>query len=215
MEQKENLKGMGKTYGLTFSRDRSYLLAKNRIYKARKCPIYECLINSSWREDGLGNILLSRKQPDGNLIFGSYLVDTFCLGLKDTFYNAGLPLSEYNKKLKPGLYQYEDHINCPVSLAHQIIYGAIEYAAKLGFKPQKNFRMSKYVLEERSNIKEDTSSSVEFGKDGKPFYAEGPYDNTKLIIETLEKNLGKGNFNFLINITDQTSEAHASVSYKL
>ena len=195
MEKNDNLKNTGKKYGLTFSRDRSYLIAKKRIYKARKFPVYECLINPSWEDGGLANILLSRKQPDNNILFGTYLVDTYCLGLKDTSCNIGFTLSEYEDELKANMYRDDDPIDCPVSLIHQIIYGAIEYAADLGFKPQKDFNLSKYVLEEQSEIEEITP--VEFGKDGKPFYVSGPYDDVNSIIEQLEEKLGKGNFNFL------------------
>jgi len=67
--------------------------------------------------------------------------------LKDTFCNVGFTLSEYEDELKARIYRDDDPIDCPVSLIHQIIYGAIEYAADLGFKPQKDFNLSKYVLE--------------------------------------------------------------------
>ena len=196
MEKNDNLRNAGREYGLTFSRDRSYLMAKKRIYKARKCPVYECLINPSWKGEGFANILLSRKQPDNNIIFGAYLVDTYCLGLKNTFCNVGFTLSEYEDELKAGIYRDNDPIDCPVSLIHQIIYGAIEYAANLGFKPQKDFNLSKYVLEKQSEIEESTP--VEFGKDGKPFYVSGPYDNVDSIIEQLKEKLGEENFHFLI-----------------
>ncbi len=196
------MKGKGKLRTRKMSHDsrstysRAYFRVENRIYKARRWPVYECLINPSWKENGLATILLSRHQPDGNFVFGSYLVDTFCLGLKDTFCNANLTLSKYEKELKPGIYRDEDPIDCPISLAHQIIYGAIEYASKLGFKPQKDFKMSKYILEEQNEIEE--SRTIEFGKDGKPFFIAGPNDDAELIIKKLEGEVGKGNFCFII-----------------
>jgi hypothetical protein len=42
------------------------------IRRARTFPIFDCLISDSWEQDdpGLVQILLSRKQPDGNICFG-------------------------------------------------------------------------------------------------------------------------------------------------
>ncbi len=171
--------------------EREYIKSKNIIIKSRGLPIYECIINSSWKEVGLANILISRQQPDGNLVFGSYLVDIFCLGLKDTFCNANFTLSRYENELKANKYFGEDIIDCPVSLAHQIIYGGIKYASKLGFKPQKDFGLSKYVLEKKSKIEKEYVNELEFGKDGKPFLFLGPYDDAELIAKKLKRNVNK------------------------
>jgi len=127
----------------------THLSPKSIIYNARNYPIYECLIGSSWKKRGMANILLSRQQPDGNLIFGVYLVDIFCLGLKNTFCHANFSMSKYEEDLKVRIYREQIPVECPVDLAHQIIYGAIDYASELGFKPQKDFKLSRYILEER------------------------------------------------------------------
>ena len=66
----------------------SALDARKKIHLARQYPLYECLINASWKEKGLATVLISRRQPDGDLLFGVYLVDTLCLGVKNTFCNA-------------------------------------------------------------------------------------------------------------------------------
>jgi len=196
MGRKGTLRKRNRPSDSRYIHSREYFRVENRIYKARRWPVYECLINPSWKESGLANILLSRQQPDGNIVFGAYLVDLFCLGLKDTFCNANFTLSMYEKELTSRIYQEGAPIDCQISLAHQIIYGAIEYASKLGFKPQKDFEMSKYILEEQNKIEE--SVSIEFGKDGKPFFIAGPNDDVELIIKKLERNAGKGNFSFII-----------------
>lgn len=167
----------------------------NIILNARKYNVYECLINSSWREEGLARILLSRKQPDGNFLFGVYLVDIFCLGLKNTFCNANFSLSEY-EHLKAQIFQDGKPLDCPVNLAHQIIYGAIRYASKLGFKPQKDFDVSKHILEDETKYSGETG--IEFGKNGKPFFVAGHGDNVESIIKKLEGKLGTGNFELLL-----------------
>ena len=153
------------------------------------------MINPSWQEQGLVRIVLSRKQPDGNLVFGVYLVDIFCLGLKNTFCNANCPLSKYETEIKPKAFRDVHPVDCPSELAHRIIYGAIEYASELGFKPQKDFKLSKCILDEKDKIGE--MPKIDFGKDGKPFFIAGPDDNAELIISKLDKKLGTDNFHYL------------------
>ena len=172
---------------------------KKVIYNAQDYPIHECLINPSWREDGLAHILLSRRQADGNIVFGVYLVDIFCLGLKNTFCNGNFPPSEYEKDLKASMLQRHELINCSSNLAHQVIYGAIEYASDLGFKPHKDFKLSKYILEPPDKIEEVIE--LEFGKDGKPFFVSGPDDNSEMIMRQLEAKVGAENFHYLIEAT--------------
>ena len=43
---------------------------------------------------------------------------------------------------------------------------------------------------------------VEVGKNGKPFFVAGPYDNATHIIKQLEKTAGPGNYDYLIPIGD-------------
>lgn len=169
-----------------------------KIKEARNLPVYECLINSSWKETGLAHILISRRQADGNLLFGVYLVDIFCLGLKNTFCNVDLPMSKYKTELRIRMYQDDEALECPLSLAHHIIYGGIEFAAQFGFKPNKDFKLSQYVLEDKNNL--EPCEDIEFGKDGKPFFIAGPDDDTERIIRQLESKVGKGNFKFIYRL---------------
>src|SRR5690348_17015940 len=68
------------------------------LRRARTFHLYECLISDNWNKKdnmGLVEVLVARQQPDGNICFGVYLVDTFCLGLKNTFANVGFSRSRY------------------------------------------------------------------------------------------------------------------------
>lgn len=43
-----------------------------------------------------------------------------------------------------------------------------------------------------------SQASFAFGKDGKPSYISGPYDNEDRILRTLNKTCGEGNFTFIV-----------------
>lgn len=157
-----------------------YERLKRIIYKSRNWPIHECVINHSWKINGLATILISRMQPNDRLVFGSYLVDVFCLGLKDTFCNADFTKSRY-EIFKKKYYHESASIKCSHSSAHTIIYGAIKFASSFGFKPHEDFSLSKYILDEPGSFEKD--ESIEFGQNGEPLYIQGPYDDPNMVLE--------------------------------
>ncbi len=113
--------------------------------------------------------------------------------LKNTFCNADI-LEVEHERFKDRIHQESSLINAHPRLAHRIIYGAIEYAKDIGFEPHKDFKLSRFVLDEPTEV--DLSCQAEFGKDGKPFYIAGPDDNADYISNELSKRIGEGNFHF-------------------
>ena len=174
------------------------------IRRARTYPIFECLISDNWQKKdnmGLVEVLVARQQPDGNICFGVYLVDTFCLGLKNTFANAGFSRSRYQSEVRNKVFRAGKPVECPVELAHQMIYQSIEYAEQFGFEPEKDFAISQYLLAPRGELEEPYK--LTFGKDGKPFFISGPHDNVARILRQLEKTAGPGNYDYLAMLGDE------------
>lgn len=174
--------------------------------KARTLPINECRVTARWREEGIASIFITRKHTNGNLTLCVYLVDLFCLGVKDSFYRFNISQREYEEVIgNPG---FIDPITISYALAHNIIYAGLEYAEDFGFKPHKNFTsVTRFMLEEDTDDVEFIE--IECGKDGKPFYFRGVDDNPQKInsiIKQLEKTAGKGNFDYLISDPDPFNE---------
>ena len=174
------------------------------IRQARNYPIEGCWIRPGWDEDGLAVVVIARRQPDGNIVFGNYLVDYYCLGLKDTFCNANIPAGQFRQQVLPKIFREDRPLSISPALAHELIYGGIEYAAQFGFRPQRDFKLSQYILDPPEM--HPRTGQVEFGKDGKPFFVSGPYDNVDAIIRQLRRTAGEGNFEFLIGLGDPLSE---------
>ena len=82
-------------------------------------------------------------------------------------------------------------------LAHNLIYGAIAYAEGLGLRADRDWALSKFVLAQREEVPQ---MEIEFGKNGRPFFISGPYDNTAMILETLNRTVGPGNFEYMAQI---------------
>ena len=168
------------------------------LHHALSYPLYECLISDNWNKKdtgGLVEVLVARQQPDGDICFGVYLIDTYCLGLKNTFVNAGFSRSRYINELQNRIFRAGKPVECSIELAHQMIYQAIEYAEQFGFEPQKDFTLSQYLLAPRGELEEPYD--LTFGKDGKPFFIAGPHDNVARIMRQLEKTAGPGNYDYV------------------
>ena len=171
------------------------------LRQARNYPLYECLISDNWNKkemSGLVEILLARQQPDGDICFGVYLIDIYCQGLKSTFANAGFSRSHYMNDVRNKVIRAGKPVECPIELAHQMIYQSIEYAAQFGFEPDKDFALSQYLLAPRGELEEPYQ--LTFGKDGKPLFISGPNDNVARILRQLDKTAGPGNYHYMAMI---------------
>ncbi len=139
--------------------------------------------------------IIRRRQPDGDICFATYLVDKYCLGVKDTFGNAGFSLARYQNEVRNKIFRELKPQECPIELAHQMIYQSIDYAAQFGFQPEKDFAYTQFLLAPRGELEEPYQ--LTFGKDGKPFFIAGPHDNVARILRQLEKTAGPGNYHYL------------------
>lgn len=176
--------------------------------KARSLPVFECLVNTDWKEQGVAHIVVARNHTNGNITSCMYLVDLFCLGIKNTQYLFNIPEAEYQEK-KEGM-EYIVFEPISYTLAHNIVFAGLEYAEEFGFKPHKDFTsITQFMLEEDTDDVE--LIDIECGKDGKPFFVNGPYDDQSKInriIAQLERTAGPGNFDFeIVDEEDEFDEA--------
>jgi len=173
----------------------------NQLRKARSYHIKECFITEGWQDGGICNIFILREKPDFNFILGVYLIDIWCLGLKDTFFNLDVSYEEIADRLHN--HPSGKNVAVDVDFAHSMIYGGIDYAKQLGFSPHSDFKYTRFILDPKEEIEFD--GTIEFGKDGKPFYMAGPYDSREKIsriIEQLEEKVGEGNYHFTYPVDD-------------
>jgi hypothetical protein len=85
-----------------------------------------------------------------------------------------------------------DPLEAPIELAREVVLGSIEYARKLGFEPHPDFAAAAGHLGSWTG-----PGAITFGKDGRPLYISGPYDDPGPVIRTLERTVGPGNFDFV------------------
>ena len=168
--------------------------------RARTLPIGDCLINEDWRDSGFAMITVTREHINGNITHGAYLVDLYCLGVKECFWMFNQPPEAFrefmNKQVRGNEFGLRNK-KTSYPLVHNIIYGAEAFAGDLGFKPHKSFELARYLIEEDDErIK---LIDIEFGYKGKPLYISVQENQTEKnrVFAHLEKTVGSGNFNFI------------------
>ncbi len=161
-------------------------------------PLHECLLAKEWQKEGaIIQILVARRSPQGQIATGVFLVDLGCLGVKSAFSNLFETRGEYNQLRKRTTSQ-QKMIKADANLAAKIIREAIAYARELGFRPDPDYRDAMPVLGDADPDACDVP--IPLGKDGKPFFIAGPYDNVGRIMDKLTRKLGPDGFHFFAPI---------------
>jgi hypothetical protein len=142
---------------------------------------------------GLVTVLVARDRGGSTAGVCFYLVDTWCLGLK----NAAGPRPVDRRRLggfiQPIFSAWDEPaVQVPLELGRQIVYGATGYARELGFEPHADFGRAAGYLGAW-----DGECELTFGRDGKPMYVSGPYDDGQRIIRKLRRGRGDGNYDFV------------------
>ncbi len=158
------------------SEKRSRLLQLNskdptvRLQRAEKWPIIHALVGAKLWEDGIGYLVIARQEAEGRLIFGVYLADVYCLGVKNAFWSAGTP-GDFKEMLKK---METTQTMVPISPAClvKILEGAVEYARSFDFPPHPDYRHAAMLL--KGIDPNACAHEFTFGRDGEPFYIQGP-----------------------------------------
>jgi hypothetical protein len=183
---------------LTVQQQQQLAYQTNRFAIAARYPLHQCLSNIAVFAGGMGTVVVSRTAPNGDIVMGVFLLDTFCLGVKSAFARVLLP-HEYDEMIAQ-MRQGEMLQVVEPSYARKLVEESIVYAATLGFKPDPDYHTAKEIFGDIDAS--ECTDQFTFGKDGKPFYMSGPLDSPlkrRQIVTTLEKNVGVGNFDYMVH----------------
>ena len=124
---------------------------------------------------GIASVAVARRHRPHRVSVCGYLVDTYCLGVKNA-----LGPEVMNERDLPGfLHDYftpfaevGGSLAVPLELARHLVWGAVDHARSLGFEPAPDFTAAAGHLGSWAE-----TSAITFGRDATPFYVAGPYDN--------------------------------------
>ncbi len=170
------------------------------LQQASAAPILHCFATTDVWDQGIGNVLISRQLTNGTVAFAVFLVDAYCLGVKDVFMNIG-PQSGYEQ----GVYRKitDEYTTVPLKpeCLRKLVEGAVEYALGFGLPPHPDYRTARMIF---GDIRaEACTERYVYGKDGKPYFMAGPYDGPakcQQIIRALENHCGPKGYHFLMPV---------------
>lgn len=144
---------------------------------------------------GLASVLVARKHRHGSVSVCGYLVDVWCLGVKDALGPRVMKAHELAAFRRLFFRGYEQAPQAaPIDLAQHLVLGAAEYARALGFEPHADFEPARGHLGPWRG-----PSGIRFGRDGVPVFVQGPHDDAPRILRTLERSVGRGNLRFAVS----------------
>src|SRR4029453_16460789 len=132
---------------------------------------------------GLVSVLVARQERYGRVRLCGWLVDVWCLGVKDV---VGPRVIDERRAAEFTRSHFAPYQAPPLHL------GAFPYARSLGFEPAPGFQATAGQLGPWTG-----PSAISFGHNGKPFFVQGPHDNAAAILTTLERSVGRDNFHFV------------------
>jgi hypothetical protein len=172
-----------------------------RLERADKWPIVQALVGAQIWNDGIGHLMITRQESEGRLVSAVFLVDVYCLGVKNAFWRAG-----NHEDIEDMIRQMDKaqrmRAITPACLA-KIVKGAIEFAQSFGFPPHPDYRHASILLD---GIDPSTCpNEFTFGRDGRPFYIQGPNESpaeVKAIIQRTQDARG----HFFVMLPDVGSQ---------
>jgi hypothetical protein len=139
---------------------------------------------------GVALALAARAERNDGICVCGYLVDTFCLGVKNVIGPQRLRRRDLSSFVRTYFMAYPaPAIPVPLELAQHLVLGAVDYAAGLGFSPHHDFEAARGQL----GIL-DEPCAISFGRNGRPLYVAGPYDDPRAVMATLRRRFGGDGF---------------------
>ena len=164
---------------------------------ADRSPFFECLVSANIFDSGLGSVFFSRRISPVTLELSVFLVDAWCLGVKNAFsrrvshgeYQEVVGTSKRSENLEE---QSPEH-------ARKLVEGAVECADSLGFRPDPDYAQARLIFGTVDSGQ--CNQEFIFGYDGRPHFVAGPYETRQKcerIVRQLTESCGQGNFDLTL-----------------
>lgn len=168
-----------------------------RLQAAEKWPVVQSLVGASLWDQGIGHLVLARQEPEGGLSYAVFLVDVYCLGVKNAFWRAGSP-GDF-KELIRRIEKSQSLVPIAPACLVKIVEGTVEYAQSFGFPPHPDYRHAAMLLQ---GIDPSTCPrEFTYGRDSKPFYIQGPNESFA-VAKAISQRLQAEGGHFLVRLPD-------------
>jgi hypothetical protein len=164
-----------------------------RVLRAAHAPIQHCYLTEGLFEIGMGTLVLARGVTGHHVALSSFLIDVFCLGIKDVMFEPveGEVFEMYMKATDAG----SPMVAVDPGYARKLLRDLAAWSQLIGFAPHSDFAAVEPIFGDAST--DATDAVFRFGRDGKPVYIPGPSETASVIrrrTAQLQKYLGDAGF---------------------
>ncbi len=194
----ERRKAKAKAKKEALARRKSRGMAARFEEAAAEAPILHCCTTDVLWDQGMSPVLISRKLKSGHVAFVIFLLDVYCLGVKDVTLGVG-PRSRYDFQVHGKLSDQYRLVRLTPEAARKLVEGAVEYAHNLGLPPHPDYYKARPIFGDIDA--ESCREEFVYGQDGKPYFVAGPYDSPwrcRQIIHTLTDRCGPDGFHYFM-----------------
>lgn len=167
--------------------------------RAIDSPIHDVCANQTLFESGMGTLVFCRKSQDQHCVVALFLLDTYCLGVKNVVQSVMTPAQYADTKRQLERSHGAPFRTVTAPSARKLLEDLVAWSRQLGFEPAPDYAAAARILGD-TPLNPD-QAPFPFGKEGKPFYISGPRDSlarSKRIVEQLAKKCGPGGFDYVI-----------------
>jgi len=164
--------------------------------RMRSVPVGKCYVTDNYEKAGFGNVIVTRVHTGGRISFAVYIVDIWCLGVRDCFYHLRAEDYEFADEVLERTSHTMGLNEISYNEAHNLVYGAVAFAEEAGISPCKDFALAKYFLEEDTD--DIPLIEYQFGKDGKYFLMARTELELSKYLPILQKNLQEGEYEYSV-----------------
>jgi len=159
---------------------------------AMNWPLHLSLMTEGLEEEGITTCLIVRRSKEGTFAISSFLVDTYCLGVKEAWAKL-VPGDMFDSfkadAIENGRVPFE-----PVApaLIRKLVEQSVAYAQQFGIEPHRDYSKAALIF---GDIDANACQrEFEFGDEGVPHYVVGPVDSPNMqreISAAMEKAGGR------------------------
>jgi hypothetical protein len=147
-------------------------------------------ISSDLGEFGIGQVIVTRRMSDGRVAIVRFLIDSYCLGVKDVsvvfdYPTRAVDIVEYLESRNQNF-----RTDVTAADAAKVVLGAVQYARSLGLEPDSTYTRVANLFDDVDPLA--AKFELEFGRNGKPLYIPGPNENPVFLEELKEKIRASG-----------------------
>ncbi|WP_395714065.1 hypothetical protein [Reyranella sp.] len=177
----------------------SQMSLATRVRRMAVAPMHSCLMSETLWESGSGYLVVARKASDGQVAMATFLLDTYCIGVKDVILRVD-GASTIDRFME-ALGDVQPMIAIEPTRARKLLRDLVAWARSLGLAPHPDYAVAEPLFGDVSADACDESFS--FGKDGKPFLIPGPGDTPARIrkrVEALRRTVGDDGFDYVLEV---------------